>query len=39
MKDNTLIVVLVAIAGAIFVYAAIKGQDPREIIKSALRKG
>jgi hypothetical protein len=39
MKDNTLLVVMISIVGAIFVYAAVKGQDPREIVKSALRKG
>lgn len=34
----TLAIVLVAIAGAIFLYAALKGVDPRELVKQALRK-
>jgi hypothetical protein len=36
---NSLTVVLMIVIGAVFLYAAIVGQDPREIIKTALRKG
>lgn len=35
----TLTYVIILIAGALFVYAAVKGIDPREIIKQALRRG
>lgn len=32
-----LMIVIVAIAGAVFIYGAVKGTDPREIVKNALR--
>lgn len=32
-------IVLIALVGIIFVYSAIKGVDPRELIKQALRRG
>jgi hypothetical protein len=33
---NSLVLVLMLVVGAVLVYAAIKGQDPRDIIKNAL---
>lgn len=35
---SPLIVVLMIILGAVLVYAAVKGQDPRELVKGALGK-
>lgn len=35
----SLAVVVIAITGAVLVYAAIKGKDPRDIVKEALRRG
>jgi hypothetical protein len=36
---NSLVFVLMLIIGAVLVYSAIKGGDPREIIKKALTTG
>lgn len=36
---NTLTVVLMITVGLVLVYAGVKGQDPREIIKTALHQG
>jgi len=36
---NALALVLMVIVGLVLIYAAIKGTDPRELIKSAVRKG
>lgn len=36
---NSLAIVLMVIVGAVLVYSAIKGTDPRETFKAALRKG
>lgn len=38
-RPDSLTVVLLAIAGVVLVYAAIKGKDPRDLIKDALKKG
>lgn len=37
--DNSLVVVIIVLIGLVLVYAAIKGTDPREVIKQALRRG
>lgn len=34
-----LLIVLLLIAGIVFVYSAVKGVDPRELVKKALSKG
>lgn len=36
---NSLAVTLLVIVGAVLVYSAIKGEDPREVVKRALSKG
>jgi hypothetical protein len=36
---NSLTIVLMVLVGAVLVYSAVKGTDPRELIKQALRKG
>lgn len=36
---NALTVVLMVIAGLVLIYAAVKGLDPREVVKAALTKG
>jgi hypothetical protein len=36
---NSLVIVLMIIVGAVLVYAAVKGGDPREIVKKALSNG
>lgn len=38
MKSN-LLVVIVLIAGIIFVYSAVKKKDPRDVVKDALKAG
>lgn len=35
----SLTIVLIGIAAMVIIYAAVKGQDPRDIIKGALSKG
>lgn len=35
----SLMVVILVMAGLVFVYAAVKGKDPREVIKDALKRG
>lgn len=37
-SNISLMIVLMVIVGIVFVYAAIKNKDPREIVKDALRK-
>lgn len=32
-------IVIILIVGLILIYAAVKGRDPRDIVKSALKKG
>lgn len=34
-----LMVVIIGVAALVFIYAAVKGKDPRDIIKDALGKG
>lgn len=34
-----LMIVILAIAGLVLLYSAIKNQDPRDVVKSALRGG
>lgn len=36
---SPLMYVILLIVGAVLIYSAVKGQDPRELIKSALGKG
>jgi hypothetical protein len=33
---NSLVLVLMLVVGAVLIYAAVKGEDPRNIIKKAL---
>jgi hypothetical protein len=35
---NSMTIVLLVIAGLVLVYAAIKGEDPREVVKKALSR-
>lgn len=35
----SLTIVLIGIVALVFVYAAVKGEDPRDIVKKALSKG
>lgn len=35
----SLTVVIMIIAGLVFVYAAIKGEDPRDLVKRAVQRG
>lgn len=35
----SLTVILIGITALVLIYASVKGQDPRDIIKSALNKG
>lgn len=35
----SLMIVIIGIVALVFIYAAVKGQDPREIVMSALRRG
>jgi len=39
MGSNNLLVVLVLIAGIVFVYSAVKGKDPRDVLKEAIARG
>jgi hypothetical protein len=34
----SLTVVIILIVGTVLVYSAVKGKDPRDVLKSALRK-
>jgi len=34
-----LMIVIIGVAALLFIYAAVKGQDPRDIIKGALSRG
>lgn len=36
---NSMTIVLMLITGAVLVYCAVKGQDPRDLIKKALTGG
>lgn len=35
----TLVTVILIVAGLVLLYAAIKGEDPRNVVKNALGKG
>lgn len=35
----SLMIVLIGIAALVLIYAAVKGKDPRDVIKQALSKG
>lgn len=35
----SLVIILLLVTGMVLIYAAVKGQDPRELIKKALDKG
>lgn len=35
----SVMVVILVMAGLVFVYSAVKGKDPREVIKDALKRG
>lgn len=36
---NSLTLVIMVIVGAVLIYAAVKGEDPRELVKRSLAKG
>lgn len=36
---NSLAMVLIVIGGLVLIYSAVKGEDPREVVKRALAKG
>lgn len=38
-KANSLTVVILAIIGIVLAYSAVKGKDPRAVVKDALKKG
>lgn len=38
-QTNSLVIVILAVVGAVLLYAAVKGEDPRDLIKNALGKG
>lgn len=38
-QSSSLVVVILAIAGIVLAYSAVKGKDPRTVIQDALKKG
>jgi hypothetical protein len=34
----SLLIIILAISGAVLVYSAVKGKDPREVVKEALSR-
>jgi hypothetical protein len=35
---NTMLIVLLLVIGAVMVFSAVKGKDPRDVVKEALKK-